>query len=111
MGSAAWAVLVSGLLGGALGVVGSIVVSRTQSRRGRQAEWFRRVQWGEQLTADHDEGRKAAGYRVLNHLARSPMADDDDRSLLLALVRDSSVDALTSNRRQDDHAEVGHGDD
>ena len=110
MESAPWAVLLSGLLGGVLGMVGSVIVSRSQNRRARQEEWFRRVQWAEGLTASDDEQRRIAGYRVLAQLSRSPLAADDDRKLLLELASENRVGALTSEyeRSVDGVDFVGH---
>ena len=110
MGSAPWAVLLSGLLGGILGMIGSVIVSRTQNGRARQEEWFRRVQWAEGLTASGDEQRRIAGYRVLAQLSRSSLAADDDRRLLLELASEDRVGALTSEyeRSVDGIDFVGH---
>jgi hypothetical protein len=88
-------VLLSGLLGGILGMVGSVIVSRSQNRRAQREEWFRRVQWAEELTASDDERRRTAGYRVLGYLSRSSLATDD-RTLLLELANPDRLRALTS---------------
>jgi len=103
-------VLLSGLLGGVLGMVGSVIVSRSQNRRAGQEEWFRRVQWAEGLTASDDEQRRIAGYRVLAQLSRSSLAADDDRKLLLELASENRVGALTSEyeRSVDGIDFVGH---
>ena len=102
--------LLSGLLGGILGMIGSVIVSRTQNGRARQEEWFRRVQWAEGLTASGDEQRRIAGYRVLAQLSRSSLAADDDRRLLLELASEDRVGALTSEyeRSVDGIDFVGH---
>jgi hypothetical protein len=106
----AWAVLLSGLLGGALGMIGSVIVSRTQSKSDGREEWFRRVQWAQELTASDDEQRRAAGYRVLAQLSQSSLASDDDRELLLQLVDWDRIAALAGKYQEavDDTDFVGH---
>lgn len=58
-----------------------------QNRRAGREEWFRRVQWAENLAATkNDDERAAAGYRVLEALSDSPLATGDDKRFLLQLA-------------------------
>jgi len=69
---------------------GTAIATWRQNKRARQEEWFRRVQWAEQLTASEDDDRSASGYRALQILSDSELASDDDRRLLLGLVNDTA---------------------
>ncbi|WP_029135505.1 hypothetical protein [Nakamurella lactea] len=89
---------------GLLTVVGAFFAAQRGAKSSRQAtdqrekaaareEWFRRVQWANQLALTANDRVSAAGYAVLSVLADSPLAGDDDLKLLLALSRNELLDA------------------
>ena len=89
-----WQTLVSVLAGGGLTLVGTVWVSRTSNRAAGRAEWFRRVEWAQQMTTSSDEFTKAAGYQVLDYLSSSKLATADDQGLLERLAQDPDLAAL-----------------
>lgn len=95
-GPAWWQTLLIALGGGTLTLVGTVIVGFFNRRSNRNAEWFRRVQWAQQLTASEDEDTRVAGYRVLDYLSRSRLAYKDDQSLLEQLAQDRALDLLST---------------
>lgn len=87
-----WGTLLATLVTGLAALGGTALATWRQNRRAGREEWFRRVQWAQQLTADENDGSRAAGYRVLEQLARSRLADADDLELLTQLARNSAID-------------------
>jgi hypothetical protein len=89
---------------GVLTVIGAFFAAQRGASSSRQAteqrekaaareEWFRRVQWANDLALSPSDRSSAAGYAVLNELADSPLATADDLKLLLALSREERLDA------------------
>lgn len=95
-GPAWWQTLLIAVGGGALTLVGTVIVGWFNRKSNRNAEWFRRVQWAQELTTADDEDTRVAGYRVLDYLSRSRLADKDDQSLLEQLARDPALDELSA---------------
>lgn len=89
-----WQTLLSVLAGGVLTLLGTVWVGRLNRKASGREEWFRRVQWAQQLTAAGDEATKVAGYGVLAQLSRSKLATEDDKEMLAQLVKDPDLDAL-----------------
>lgn len=85
-----WGTALVALITAAAALGGTAIATWRQNKRARQEEWFRRVQWAEQLTASEDDDRSASGYRALQILSDSELASDDDRRLLLGLVNDTA---------------------
>lgn len=85
-----WGTALIALITAAAALGGTALTTWRQNKRARQEEWFRRVQWAEQLTASEDDDRSAAGYRALQILSDSELASDDDRRLLLGLANDTA---------------------
>jgi hypothetical protein len=95
-GPAWWQTLLIAVGGGALTLVGTVIVGLFSRKSSRNAEWFRRVQWAQELTASDDDATRVAGYRVLNYLSESRLADKDDQSLLEQLAKDPDLDQLST---------------
>lgn len=91
-----WQTLLSVIAGGALTLVGTVWVGRLNRRASGREEWFRRVQWAQQLTSSADEPTKVAGFAVLAQLSRSELATDDDKEMLEQLARDPELEVLGS---------------
>lgn len=73
----------------------------TQDRAQREAaaareEWFRRVQWAAELTLRSDNLARAAGLALLDSLAESKLATDDDLDLIRAINDDAFLDRLSA---------------
>lgn len=56
-----------------------------RERAAQREEWFRRLQWAAELTLQHDEATRAAGFNVFDVLDASDLANNDDRAILRAL--------------------------
>lgn len=89
-----WATLVVAAITAAAALGGGALVTWRQNTRANREEWFRRVQWAHELTESDRDQTQAAGYRLLELLADSPLAKNEDRELLLQLVQDESLAAL-----------------
>lgn len=105
-GPAWWQTLLIAAAGGGLTLVGTVIVGLFSRKSNRSAEWFRRVQWAQVLTASDDEATRVAGYRVLDYLSESRLADKDGQSLLEQLAKDPDLDQLLT----DDTATVAETD-
>ncbi len=57
----------------------------------RREEWFRRLQWAEELAATNNDGRRATGRAILTELTGSRMATDEDVRLIRAVTDFSDV--------------------
>ncbi len=88
-----WVTLLTALAGGAIALAGALVNGLFDRRRARREEWFRRVQWAQQLTASISERDQEAGYRLLQSLADSDLAAADDLRLLYNLTGDTALTA------------------
>lgn len=86
-----WVTLLAAMAGGAIALGGALVNGRLDRRRARREEWFRRVQWAQQLTASDRERDREAGYRLLRSLGDSDLATTDDIRLLYDLTDDSAL--------------------
>ncbi|RIJ77014.1 hypothetical protein D1871_08555 [Nakamurella silvestris] len=64
---------------------------------GPREEWFRRLQWAEELRSCANEDRKAVGAAVLESLASSNLATPDDLALVAALDDSPVVDTAISD--------------
>jgi hypothetical protein len=95
-----WQTLLVAVAGGTLTLIGTTLVGLINRRATNRAEWFRRVQWAQQLTVSDNDQVQAAGYNALEALAGSTLATRDDLHLLehlsysprLAQVPDEHVD-------------------
>lgn len=83
------------LAGGALTLAGTVWVGKQNSRTSGREEWFRRVQWAQQMTRADDEATKASGYKILSYLSESPLATADDQGLLEQMAADPALRALS----------------
>ena len=92
-----WQTLLSVLAGGGLTLVGTVWVSRSNRRASGREEWFRRVEWAQQMTASSDQSVRAAGYQVLDFLSSSELATKDDQGLLELLAQDPDLAALSGS--------------
>ena len=88
-----WGTLLAALAGGLIAVAGAILNGSFDRRRARGEEWFRRLQWAQQLTASGSDADRAAGFRLLRALGESRLASDDDLLLLYVLTDDDDLDA------------------
>lgn len=61
-------------------------------------EWFSRFQWATELTLRSEPAAQAAGFAVLEVLASSELASEDDVSLLGAV--ESAVDIAAAKGRR-----------
>jgi len=57
-----WGTLLAALAGGLIAVAGAILNGSFDRRRARGEEWFRRLQWAQQLTASGSDADRAAGF-------------------------------------------------
>lgn len=55
-----------------------------------------RLRWAEELTASGDDGRRATGRAILNELAGSTMATDEDVQMIRAMSDLSDVAGLVA---------------
>lgn len=88
-----WATLLSALAGGLIAVAGGTLNGAFDRRRARREEWFRRLQWAQQLTASTSDADRAAGFRLLRALGETDLASKDDLLLLYVLTNDEDLDA------------------
>ncbi len=88
-----WVTLAVGALTAAAALGGTVIASWRQNRRARREEWFRRVQWAQQLTASDRERDQETGYRLLASLADSDLAAADDLRLLYNLTDAGALSA------------------
>jgi len=87
-----WATLLAALTGGLIAVAGGILNGSFDRRRARREEWFRRLQWAQQLTASTNDTDRAAGFRLLRLLGESNLAGGDDLMLLYELTSDDGLE-------------------
>jgi hypothetical protein len=87
-----WGTLLAALAGGLIAVAGAILNGSFDRRRARGEEWFRRLQWAQQLTASGLDANRAAGFRLLRALGESKLASNDDLLLLYVLTDDHDLD-------------------
>ncbi len=77
-----WGTLLATAVTAAAALLGTWLASRRQDKRAKEAmrstgreEWFRRLQWAEELAATNDnDGQRATGRAILTELTRSQMA-------------------------------------
>lgn len=107
-GPAWWQTLLAAIGGGVLALVGTVSVGVSDRRSSRNAEWFRRVQWAQRLTAAGEISVRAAGYRALDYLSESRLAGRDDQLLLERLAMSPALehDAASDLVRVDQTAYV-----
>jgi len=79
---------------------GSIITNWWGSRSSKREEWFRRVQWAAAMATSPDPATSAAGLAVLDELATSKLANDDDLAVLQALNANTAVDEFEQNYAQ-----------
>jgi hypothetical protein len=89
-----WVTIVVAVITGAAALSGSALVTWRQNSRANREEWFRRVQWAHELTQSDRDEVQGAGFRLLEHLADSPLAKQEDQELLLQLVQKPELAAL-----------------
>lgn len=65
----------------------------TMRSTGRE-EWFRRLQWAEELTAADRDDRRATGRAILTPLTRSSLATTEDVALIAAMSDLADIDTL-----------------
>ena len=99
-----WVTIVVAVITALAALGGSALVTWRQNTRAGREEWFRRVQWAYELTQSDQAQTQDAGFRLLAHLADSPLAKREDLLLLLQLSEDDEVRAL-------EHADRDHLDD
>lgn len=98
-----WGTLLATFLASAFTLAGTWVATLRLDRRARltmrstgREEWFRRLQWAEELSAaDHDD-RRAVGRAILNELAESSLATAEDVRLIRAMSNLTDLAALES---------------
>jgi len=96
----------------ALAAIGGVSVATwRQNKRARREEWFRRLQWAEELRSCGDEGRRAVGAAVLESLASSDLATRDDLELVDALGDSSFVDTALADIPLDSVDEIDFVED
>lgn len=69
----------------------------------RREEWWRRFTWAAELALDESSVKQVAGLKLLTHLARSELAQDDDLRLLDVFqgrVLDRLLDDLPGEERR-----------
>lgn len=96
-GVSPWITVIVAAITAVAALGGNLIVTWRQNRRAGREEWFRRVQWAQQLTVATDEDSKRAGYRVLDQLSRSRLAAEDDLELLEQLARNPVIDAALAD--------------
>lgn len=65
----------------------------TMRSTGRE-EWFRRLQWAEELSVSERDDRRAIGRAILNELAESSLATAEDVRLIRAMSNLADLAAL-----------------
>jgi hypothetical protein len=109
-----WGTLLATAVTAAAALLGTWLASRRQDNRseniirstGRE-EWFRRLQWAEELAATTDnDARRATGRAILNQLAGSHLATDEDVRLIRAMTDFSDVTSYASGVAADDSVEA-----
>ncbi len=73
---------------------GTAIATWRQNRRAGREEWFRRLQWAEQLAADQDIDRQARGRAAMNALAESRLATPEDLDFIASITDLEDVHAL-----------------
>lgn len=78
----------------AIGVAASAwLVSRHRRTEAGREEWFRRLQWAQELSVAEDEDTATAGFEVMAELATSKLASTDDLKLLGRLMTTIELEA------------------
>lgn len=94
-----WGTILATAVTAAAALLGTWLATRRQDKRAKEAmrstgreEWFRRLQWAEELAATNDnDGRRATGRAILTELTGSQMATDEDVRLIRAMTDFSDV--------------------
>lgn len=72
-----------------------IATVRQRNRADQRDQWWKRAQWALELTLSDDSVKVARGYEVLEYLADSELAGDDEQALLAAASNSALVSAIT----------------
>lgn len=96
-----WGTLLATFLASAFTLAGTWVATLRLDRRARltmrstgREEWFRRLQWAEELTAADRDDRRATGRAILTQLTRSSLATAEDVALIAAMSELADIDTL-----------------
>ena len=86
-------------------LVAAIVAWRAYRQRkeaDERAEWWRRTQWAIDYASDEDAGKAGIGLEALSRLEDSPLATDEDRQLMKAIL--AEVIAARASRTYNEKA-------
>lgn len=96
-----WGTLLATFLASAFTLAGTWVATVRLDRRARlsmrstgREEWFRRLQWAEELSAADRDDRRATGRAILTQLTRSTLATAEDVALINAMSELADIDTL-----------------
>ena len=88
-----WGTLLATMVTACAAISGIAIATWRQNKRARREEWFRRLQWAEELRSSDDEFRATIGAAVLDSLASSDLASPDDLHLVEALGDSATFEA------------------
>lgn len=89
-----WVTVAVAVVTAAAALGGTAIATWRQNRRAGREEWFRRLQWAEQLAADPDVDRRARGRAAMNALADSKLATPEDLDFIASITDLDNVHAL-----------------
>ena len=75
-----------------------------------RAEWFRRVQWASEFTLRETEESRTIGYELLDVLAKSKLANEDDLKLVAVLNKNDALATIDQALQLDEDVIVEDDD-
>ena len=81
-----WGTVLIAFISAAAALGGTALATWRQNRRAGREEWFRRLQWAEELASSPDTDRQARGRAAMNALAGSTLATPEDVDLIATIT-------------------------
>lgn len=89
-----WGTLLATMVAALAALGGTAIATWRQNRRAGREEWFRRLQWAEELCAASRPHRRAVGRAAMSALTESGLATPEDVTLINRIIDLSDLYAV-----------------